>query len=114
MKDEEKTVTKAELAASISKLGLSLRFSQTVVDYIVQELIQTLSQGEVIHLVGFGAFRFKVRNARQGRNPKTGEQVAVPNKKIIQFKPGNELKERIRKSKEPAQPFVPEEPVDGQ
>ncbi len=114
MKDGEKTVTKAELAASISKLGLSLRFSQTVVDYIVQELIQALSRGEVIHLVGFGAFRYKVRHARQGRNPKTGEQVAVPDKKIIQFKPGNELKERIRKAKEPLQAEPEEGIVDGQ
>lgn len=96
MENNAKTVTKSELAKYISNLGLSLRYSQTVVEFIVQELIKTLQAGEVIHLVGFGTFRYKTRKARKGRNPKTGQDVNVPDKKIIQFKPGNHLKERIR------------------
>lgn len=96
MEKSKKTVTKAELAKQLSTLGLSTRYSQTVLDFIVQEIVSCLENGEVIHLVGFGTFRYKIRQARRGRNPKTGDQVNVPDKKIIQFKPGNQLKARIR------------------
>lgn len=98
MSEQEKTVTKAELAKRISGLGLSLRYSQQVVDYMFSEMIEALQQGEIIHLVGFGSFRYKTRKARQGRNPKTGEQVSVPDKKVIHFRPGSELKTRVRQS----------------
>ena len=89
-------VTKAELAERLVQMGVSERHARKIVDYFFHQIIQALKRGEVIHMVGFGAFRFKTRRARQGRNPRTGERVAVPSKRIIQFRPGNELKELVR------------------
>ncbi|MEW6516587.1 MAG: HU family DNA-binding protein [candidate division FCPU426 bacterium] len=99
MKDEnEATVTKAELAARLSHLGLSRRLARKIVDYFFSLLASSLQRGEVVHLVGFGAFHFKVRQARRGRNPRTGEAVHVPSKQVIQFRPGSLLKRQVRES----------------
>ncbi len=92
----EATVTKAELAGQLSHLGLSRRLSRRIVDYFISQLAAALRRGEVVHLVGFGAFRFKVRRARRGRNPRTGAAVQVPSKRVIQFRPGSLLKRQVR------------------
>lgn len=96
-KDTGKTVTKAELARQLSSLGLSRRYSRKIIDYFCSMLIDSLQQGEIIHLVGFGSFHYKTRNPRRGRNPRTGHAVDVPRKRIIQFRPGSGLKQQIRK-----------------
>jgi len=94
---KEKTVTKAELAEKLSELGLSRRYCRKIVDYFFLQIIAALQKGEVIHLVGFGSFHYKIRNPRRGRNPRTGEAVDVPPKRVIQFRPGSWLKRMIRK-----------------
>jgi nucleoid DNA-binding protein len=92
----ENNVTKAELAQRLAEVGISQRHARRIVDYFFAQIVEALQHGEVIHLVGFGAFRYKTRPARMGRNPRTGEAVHVPPKRIIQFKPGRELKTLIR------------------
>ena len=62
---------------------------------IVSEGFRTLNQGEKIELRGFGSFRVRERGARRGRNPKTGDPVSIPAKRVPYFKPGKELKELI-------------------
>ncbi|MBN1595641.1 HU family DNA-binding protein [candidate division FCPU426 bacterium] len=97
MRKKEQTVTKADLAKRLSELGLSRRYCRRIVDYFFSEISDALRKGEIIHLVGFGSFRYKVRKPRRGRNPKTGAAVEVPQKRVIQFRPGSWLKKKIRK-----------------
>jgi integration host factor subunit beta len=98
MEKKESNVTKAELAEKLSAVGISQRHARQIVDFFFEQISETLRQGKVIHLVGFGAFRYKTRPVRVGRNPRTGERVDVPAKRIIQFRPGRELKLQIRKT----------------
>lgn len=51
----------------------------------------TLKEGDKVSLVGFGTFTMNTRDARMGRNPRTGEAIAIPEKKVVKFKPGKEL-----------------------
>ncbi|HKZ03039.1 MAG TPA: HU family DNA-binding protein, partial [Pyrinomonadaceae bacterium] len=62
---------------------------------VFESIIDTLNQGEKIELRGFGSFRVRERGARRGRNPKTGDPVSIPAKRVPYFKPGKELKELI-------------------
>jgi integration host factor subunit alpha len=98
-KETGQTVTKAELAKTLSELGLSRRYCRKIVDFFFLQIVEALQSEEVIHLVGFGSFHYKVRNPRKGRNPRTGESVDVPQKRVIQFRPGSWLKKKIREEK---------------
>jgi len=64
-------------------------------DIILYSMTGTFTKGEKIELRGFGSFRVRERNSRKGRNPKTGEAVDIPAKRVAYFKPGKELKELI-------------------
>jgi len=64
---------------------------------VFRSIIEALHRGEKIELRGFGSFRLRKREPRKGRNPKTGDKVDVPPKKVPYFKPGKELKELINK-----------------
>ena len=66
-----------------------------VIEIILKEIKDTLKRNEGVELRGFGTFTTKLRNARIGRNPKTGEPVAIPQKKMPFFKMGKSMKERI-------------------
>lgn len=96
MEEKLKTVTKAELAEKLAEVGISRRYSRQVVDYFFSELAKALERGEIVHLVGFGSFHYKVRNPRRGRNPRTGQSVEVPAKRVVQFRPGSWLKGLVR------------------
>jgi integration host factor subunit beta len=89
-------MTKAELVEEVSKASeLTKKHSEVIVNTVFHSIIDALRLGEKIELRGFGSFRIRQRGSRKGRNPKTGEQVDVPAKKIPYFKPGKELKELI-------------------
>jgi integration host factor subunit beta len=89
-------MTKAELVEEVSKASeLTKKHSEVIVNTVFHSIIDALKHGEKIELRGFGSFRIRQRGSRKGRNPKTGEQVDVPAKKIPYFKPGKELKELI-------------------
>lgn len=69
--------------------------AEQLVEIIFDSITASLNQGEKIELRGFGSFRVRERNSRKGRNPKTGEAVDIPAKRVAYFKPGKELKELI-------------------
>jgi len=96
MSTEQKTVTKAELAERLAEVGISRRYARQIVDFFFDELADALQRGEVVHLVGFGSFHYKTRRARRGRNPRTGQTVEVPAKRVVQFRPGGWLKGLVR------------------
>ncbi|WP_338501155.1 integration host factor subunit beta [Sphingomonas kaistensis] len=74
---------------------LSQREIEAVVTGIFNEITAQLAKGGRVELRGFGAFSTRQRDARTGRNPRTGEQVAVDAKKVPYFKPGKEMRERL-------------------
>lgn len=92
-------MTKAELVEEVSRVSdLTKKHSEVIVNTVFQSIIEALHEDEKIELRGFGSFRIRRRRSRQGRNPKTGDRVSVPAKKIPYFKPGKELKDLINHS----------------
>ena len=90
------TLTKAELADLLfAKVGLNKREAKDMVEAFFEEIRSQLEQGESVKLSGFGNFQLRDKPQRPGRNPKTGEQVHVPPKKIPYFKPGKHLREEL-------------------
>src|SRR5688500_9664029 len=97
-------MTKAELVEEVSKVSdLTKKHSEVIVDTVFKAIIDALHRGEKIELRGFGSFRLRKREPRKGRNPKTGDKVDVPPKRVPYFKPGKELKELINGSEESAE-----------
>ena len=101
------SMTKAELVEEVSRVSdLTKKHSEVIVDTVFRSIIDALHRGEKIELRGFGSFRLRKREPRKGRNPKTGDKVDVPPKKVPYFKPGKELKELINKEAESAEAAV--------
>ena len=89
-------MTKAALVEEVARVAeLTKKHSEVVVDAVFESIINALQRGEKIELRGFGSFRLRRREPRKGRNPKTGDRVDVPSKRVPYFKPGKELKELI-------------------
>ena len=85
-------MTKAELVEEVSRVSdLTKKHSEVIVDTVFESIIDALKRGEKIELRGFGSFRLRKREPRKGRNPKTGDKVDVPPKRVPYFKPGKEL-----------------------
>ena len=96
-------MTKAELVEDVAKAAeLTKKDAERLVEIVFESIIETLNQGEKIELRGFGSFRVRERGARRGRNPKTGDPVNIPAKRVPYFKPGKELKELINEEAAPA------------
>ncbi|WP_109806268.1 integration host factor subunit beta [Sphingosinithalassobacter portus] len=74
---------------------LSAREVERIVAVFFDEIVQRLSEGGRVELRGFGAFSTRARDARVGRNPRTGESVEVDAKRVPYFKPGKEMRERL-------------------
>ena len=75
--------------------GLRAEEIERVVDVFFDEIAKRLAEGGRVELRGFGAFSTREREARKGRNPRTGEAVDVPGKKVPYFKPGKEMRQRL-------------------
>jgi integration host factor subunit beta len=89
-------MTKADLIEAVAcATELARKDSEVIVEEIFKNIIQALKSGEKIELRGFGSFRVRQREARRGRNPKTGAPVDIPAKRVVYFKPGKEFKELI-------------------
>jgi integration host factor subunit beta len=87
-------MTKAELVEEVARAAeLNKRDAEVIVETVFDSIIGALNRGEKVELRGFGSFRTRERGPRRGRNPKTGEPVDVPAKRVPYFKPGKELKE---------------------
>jgi nucleoid DNA-binding protein len=93
-------MTKKELTLAIAaNLGLPQTLVRDAVQDVFNEIIEALITNGRIELRNFGIFQVKERKARKARNPRTGETVEVPSKYVVTFKPGQEMEERIGKSK---------------
>jgi len=90
-------MTKSELVEIIAdqQEGITRREAEVVVNTIFSVIGDALASGDHVELRGFGSFTTKARQARIGRNPKTGEAVSVPAKAVPHFKPGKDLRERV-------------------
>ena len=98
------TLTKAEIAKRLhTEVGLSKRDAKEVVERFYEEIRLALESGEPVKLSGFGNFNLRDKNARPGRNPKTGEEVPIEARRVVTFKTGQKLKVKVE-SGEPAQP----------
>jgi len=88
---------KSELVQRIAERNphLYLRDVENIVNAILDEVTNALKRGDRVELRGFGAFAVNKRDARQGRNPRTGAQVSVDEKSVPYFKTGKELRERL-------------------
>jgi integration host factor beta subunit len=93
-------MTKSSLIEKISEKvdGLSKKQTEVVIETIFESIKETLSKGGKVEIRGFGNFRLRSRNARKARNPKTGESVDVPPKKVPYFKVGKELREMVNRN----------------
>ncbi|OQX30487.1 MAG: integration host factor subunit beta [Candidatus Sedimenticola endophacoides] len=90
-------MTKSELIEVIAREQghLAYRDIELAVKCMLEQMSQALATGERIEIRGFGSFSLHYRPPRQGRNPKTGESVALSGKHVPHFKPGKELRERV-------------------
>jgi len=93
-------MTKSEIIDILSRKQshLSSRDVESSVKLLLEKMSGALADGGRIEVRGFGSFSLHHRAARKGRNPKTGEQVALPPKHVPHFKPGKELRERVNDS----------------
>jgi nucleoid DNA-binding protein len=86
-------LTRGQLSREVAhSLRIPLHDAQVIVSTIIETMTERLNNGEEIEVRGFGSFRFRRRQARAGRNPKTGMSVQVPPKKLVFFRPGFELR----------------------
>lgn len=98
-------MTKAELVEEVSRISdLTKKHSEVIVETVFQTIIDALQRGEKIELRGFGSFRLRKREPRRGRNPKTGDRVDVPPKRVPYFKPGKELKDLLNRETDEGSP----------
>ncbi len=89
-------MTKAEIIKVLAdQVGLTRREAAEVLSVVLDGVIQAIREGEKVELRGFGSFRTRKRQARAGRNPRTGAQVQVPPKVVPYFKPGKQLRETL-------------------
>jgi integration host factor subunit beta len=96
-------MTKADLVEEVVRVSnLSKKHAETIVNTVLSSIVAALGEDDKIELRGFGSFRIRRRRSRQGRNPKTGDRVDVPEKRIPYFKPGKELKDLINSDEAPA------------
>jgi integration host factor subunit alpha len=94
-----KTMTKAELAEALfEKLGLNKREAKDMVDGFFDEIRQALERGESVKLSGFGNFQLRDKPQRPGRNPKTGEEIAITARRVVTFHASQKLKAAVARS----------------
>ncbi len=91
------TVTKKDIVMKIAEeTGIKQIHVKKVVQNTFDHIIEALNQGQTIELRNFGIFKVRTRKGRMGRNPRTGEQVPIPDKKVVSFKPGLVMKEKVK------------------
>ena len=102
----EGSLTKAALVEQVAHAaGLAKKDAKTIVDTVFGSVGEALHKGTRSSFRGFGSFRLRRREPREGRNPRTGDRVDVPPRRVAYFKPGKQLKELI--NREPTQAAPP-------
>ena len=90
------TLTKSDLIEELAAVtALTKKESEMVVETIFEQITQALVKGDKVELRGFGSFRVRHRNARRGRNPKTGTLVSIPRRRVPFFTVGRDLRQRV-------------------
>jgi integration host factor subunit beta len=79
----------------MERLELGKKDADVLVNTFLESIIESLKTGEGVELRGFGSFRLRDRRARQGRNPRSGESIQVPPKRVVYFKLGKELRSKL-------------------
>ena len=97
MSGERRAMIRSELLQALARENPGMRAEEIekVVSTFFDEIAQRLARGGRVELRGFGAFSTREREGRRGRNPRTGETVEVPGKRVPYFKPGKEMRERL-------------------
>jgi DNA-binding protein HU-beta len=89
-------MTKADLIEGLSnKLGMNKGDAEKAVNIVLEDIINALKQGERVNISGFGTFAVSMREARTGRNPKTGASIEISASRSAKFKPGKQLKDSL-------------------
>lgn len=89
-------MNKGELVDAVAeKASVTKKQADSVISAIVESIMEAVSNGEKVTLVGFGSFESRERKAREGRNPKTGEKMDIPATKVPAFSAGKLFKERV-------------------
>jgi len=92
----EKTVTKADIVDYLhTQLGLNKSESKKLIEDFFDEIKESLERNEEVKLSGFGNFELLDKKSRPGRNPKTGEEVTISARKVVTFRAGNKLRDKI-------------------
>ena len=90
------TTTKIDIALAVKKgAGTSRQQSAAIVEAVFAAVSQQLEQGDRVSLAGFGVFSVRAKRARQGRNPKTGEELEISAREVLTFKPSHILRKRV-------------------
>ena len=98
--ERDNYMNKQELIESIADKSHTTRSdSKKMLEAFIETVTETLARGDSVQLVGFGSFKTSERKARSGRNPRTGEAVEIPAKRVPSFTAGNTLKEAIQSDK---------------
>jgi len=98
MEDPNKTLTKADIIESVyEKVGFSKKEASDIVELLFDTLKTTLEKGEKIKISGFGNFVVRHKKPRIGRNPQTGEEIEISERKVLTFKPSQVLKAALNK-----------------
>ena len=91
-----RTVTRVDLAEAVyQQVGLSRKESASLVEMVLDEMMDRLVAGEAVKLSSFGSFIIRHKRQRLGRNPKTGVEVPITERRVLVFKPSNLLKAKI-------------------
>lgn len=94
--DTVETLTKADLSNHlIENLELAKKDADALVNSFLESIADSLHRGEGVELRGFGSFRLRDRKARQGRNPRSGQSIQVPPKRVVYFKLGKKLRSQL-------------------
>lgn len=89
-------MTKTEMYAAIAeKAGVSKKEAKTVLEAFNSKIIEVLKSEKKVKLPGLGIFVVKLRKARTGRNPKTGETIQIPEKKVVKFRVAKDVKKQV-------------------
>ncbi len=89
-------LTKADISENLfDELGLNKREAKEMVELFFEEIKGSLEQGKEVKLSGFGKFELRDKSSRPGRNPKTGEEVAITARRVVTFRAGQKLKARV-------------------
>ncbi len=92
------SVTKADIAERVARsTGVTRRDALMSVETLLESIKKALEKGDKVSIVGFGTFKTKLKNSRKGRNPRTGDSIQIPDKRVAFFKPGKELRDIVNR-----------------